>query len=145
MRLVRYNPFSELSFFGNFPDPSDRFFHDPIFKSRNHESWHPAVDIMEDGRNIILNVELPGMNKEDISVHIEDKILTIKGERKCENEEKNDRYYKKELIYGSFSRAFNLSDDILVDDVSADYKDGILKITLKRDETKETVKKITIH
>jgi HSP20 family protein len=142
MKLVRYNPFNELSFFGNsFND----LFNDSFFSKKSSESWYPAVDILNEKDNIVLNVELPGMKKEDISVNIEDKILTIKGEKKVEKEENKDDYYRKERSYGSFKRSFYLSEDVLTDDVSADYKDGILKISLKKDNTKEEVKKIIVN
>ena len=108
-------------------------------------SFYPAVDIVSKDDTISLNVELPGVNKEDISVNIEDKILTIKGERKFENEEKKGTYYRRERAYGSFKRSFNLSDEIMTDEVSADYKDGVLTVTLKKDTAKEAVKQITVN
>ena len=142
MKLVRYNPFNEPAFWKNsFND----FFNDDFFKTETSESWHPAVDILNEKDNVVLNVELPGLKKENISVNIEDRVLTIKGERKFENEEKKDCYYRKERSYGSFKRSFSLSDDVLIDDVAADFKDGVLKLTLKKDTTKEEVKQITIN
>ncbi|NOX33333.1 MAG: Hsp20/alpha crystallin family protein [Deltaproteobacteria bacterium] len=142
MRLVRYNPFNELGFWGNsFND----FFNDSLFNTKADEPWYPAVDILNEKDNVVLNVELPGVKKEDISVNIEDRVLTIKGERKFEDEEKKDNYFRKERAYGSFKRSFSLSDDILIDEVNADFKDGVLKLTLKKDNTKEEVKQITIN
>ncbi|MCP4671839.1 MAG: Hsp20/alpha crystallin family protein [Desulfobacula sp.] len=142
MRLVKYNPLNELAFWGNsFND----CFNDSIFKTKNSESWYPAVDILNEKDSVVLNVELPGLKKEDISVKIEERILTIEGERKIENEEKKENYYRRERTYGSFKRAFNLSDDVLIDDVNADFKDGVLKLILKKDNTKEELKQITIN
>ena len=144
MKLVRYNPFNELAFWGNsFND----FFNDSFFntKTKTDEFWYPAVDILDEKENVVINVELPGIKKEDVSVNIEDRVLTIKGERKFENEEKKDNYFRKERSYGSFKRSFSLSDDVLIDDVTADFKDGVLKVTLKKDNTKEEVKQITIN
>jgi len=140
MRLVRYNPLTEPAFWGN---SFNTFFNHS--SSKSNESWYPSVDILNEKECVVLNVELPGVKKEDISINIEDKVLTIKGERKFENEEKKDNCYRKEISYGSFKRSFSLSDDILTDDVSADYKDGMLKITLNKDNTKEEVKQITIN
>ena len=142
MKLVRYNPFSEIDFWGK---PFNDFFNDSLFKPRRNEGFHPAVDIVSKDDTVTLNVELPGMNKEDISVNIEDKVLTITGERKVENEEKKDTYYRRERSYGSFKRSFTLSDEIMTDEVSADYKDGILSISLRKDSSKEEVKQITIN
>lgn len=142
MKLVRYNPFREIDFFGNsFND----FFNDSFFNNKKHESFSPAVDISTKDDTVILSVELPGVSKEDISVNIEDKVLTIKGERKSETEDKKETYYRRERYFGSFKRSFTLSDEILTDEVSADYKDGILKITLKKDNTKEEIKQISIN
>ncbi len=142
MKLVRYNPFNETAFWGNsFND----FFNDSFFKSKTNGSWYPAVDILNEKDTVVLNVELPGLKKEDISVNIEDRVLTIKGEKKFETEEKKDCYYRKERSYGSFKRSFSLSDDVLIDEVAADYKDGVLKLTLKKDTSKEEVKQITIN
>ena len=142
MKLVRYNPFSEIDFWGN---SFNSFFNDSLFRTKKQENFYPAVDIVSKDDTITLDVELPGMNKEDISVNIEDKVLTIKGERKVEQEEKNGSYHRRERYFGTFKRSFSLSDEVLTDEVSADYTDGILKVTLKKDTTKEAVKQITIN
>ncbi|WP_022668482.1 Hsp20/alpha crystallin family protein [Desulfospira joergensenii] len=142
MRLVRYNPLSELSLFRN---SFNGFFNDPQLFPRETRVWNPLVDILDQEDAVVLNVELPGLSKEDISIDIKEKVLTIKGERKLEQEEKKENYYKRERSFGCFQRSFSLSDDILTDEVSADFKDGILKITLKKNPAKEEVKQITIH
>ncbi|MCG8615424.1 MAG: Hsp20/alpha crystallin family protein, partial [Desulfobacterales bacterium] len=107
--------------------------------------WTPAVDIVSNDDTVDLNVELPGMKKEDITVNIEDRVLTIAGERKVENEEKKENYYRRERRYGSFKRAFTLSDDILTDEITAEYTDGILKVSLRKDTVTEKVKQITVN
>ncbi len=142
MRLVRYNPLNELAFWGN---SFNNFFNDSLSQTKTNESWYPAVDILNEKDDVVLNIELPGVKKEDIFVNIEDRVLTIKGERKFENEDKTDNYFRKERVYGNFKRSFNLSDDVLIDDVNADFQDGVLKLTLKKDNTKEEVKQITIN
>lgn len=142
MKLVRYNPFNEIDFWGN---SLNSFFNDTITRTKKADSFNPAVDIVSKDDTITLNVELPGMNKEEISINIEERVLTIKGERKFENEDKKDTYYRRERSYGSFKRAFTLSEDILTDEVSADYKAGVLTVTLKKDTTKEEGKQITIN
>jgi HSP20 family protein len=142
MRLVRYNPLNELALWGN---SFNNFFNDEVFKPENKGSWYPAVDILNEKNNVVLNIELPGLKKEDISVKIEDRVLTIEGERKFENEEKKDEFFRKERLYGRFKRSFTLSDDVLIDDVNADFTDGVLKLTLKKDNTKEELKQITIN
>lgn len=142
MKLARYNPFNELTFWGN---SFDDFFNEPFLKTNNNEPWYPAVDILNEKDNVVLNIELPGVKKEDISVNIEERVLTIKGEKKFDAEEKKDGYYRKERSYGSFKRTFRLSDDVLIDDVNADFTDGVLTLTLKKDTVKEEVKQITIN
>ena len=142
MKLIRYNPFNEIDFWGN---RFDNFFNDSFFRTRQNDGFTPAVDIVSNGDTITLNVELPGMGKEDISVNVENKVLTITGERKFDEEEKKDTYYRRERAYGMFKRSFNLSDEIMTDEVSADYKDGVLTVTLKKDTAKEAVKQITIN
>lgn len=142
MRLVRYNPFNELSIFRN---SFDDFFSAPEVRASDAGQFTPAVDIVDREDQVELNVELPGIRKEDIKVNIEDRVLTISGEHRAENLEKKETYYRRERRYGSFKRAFSLSDQILADEVSADYKDGILKITLKKDTAKEEIRQITIQ
>ncbi|MDM8539190.1 Hsp20/alpha crystallin family protein [Desulfobacterales bacterium HSG17] len=95
--------------------------------------------------NVVLNIELPGLKKEDISVKIEERVLTIQGERKINSEKNNENYYRRERTYGNFKRSFSLSDDVLIDDVNADFNDGVLTLTLKKDTTKEELKQITIN
>lgn len=132
MRLVKYNPF-------------DEFFNDTFLRTKADGVWYPAVDILNEKDHVVLNVELPGLKKENILVNIEDRVLTIKGERKFEHGEKKDSYFRKERSYGSFKRTFRLSDDVLINDVNADYTDGVLKVTLKKDTAREAVKQITIN
>jgi len=144
MRLVKYNPFNKPAFWEN---SMNDFFNDSFFNTerKNNGVFYPAVDIFNEKDDVILNVELPGIDKDDISINIEDHVLTIKGERKFEHEDKKDHFYRKERSYGSFSRSFTLSDDVLTDDVTADFKDGVLKVTLKKDTSKEEIKQITIN
>ena len=140
MRLVRYNPFNDPTFWGSsFND----FFKDT--QARDNTPWSPVVDILNKKDHVVLNMELPGMKKEEISINIKDRVLTIKGDKKIENEDKKDHYYRKERVYGCFKRSFTLSEDVRIDDVSADFKDGVLTLTLKKDTTKEEVRQITIN
>jgi HSP20 family protein len=142
MRLVKYNPLNELAFWGN---SFNHLFNDSILKTKNSESWYPAVDILNTKDSVVLNIELPGLKKEDITVKIEDRVLTIEGERKIETEENRENFFRQERTYGNFKRSFHLSDDVLIDDVNADFKDGVLKLVLKKDNTKEELKQITIN
>ena len=142
MRLVRYNPLNTPAIFRNaFED----FFTDPVLKTKTDTTWQPAVDIRNGDDIVELAVDLPGMSKEDIKVNIEDKVLTISGERTLDGEKDKEEYYRRERKTGSFKRSFTLSDDILTDEVTAEYTDGVLRVTLKKDTVKEAVKQITIN
>ncbi len=142
MRLVRYNPLNTPAIFRNaFED----FFTDPVLKAKTDTSWQPAVDIRNGDDIVELAVDLPGINKEDIKVNIEDKILTISGERTLGDESDKEEYYRRERKTGTFKRCFTLSDGILTDEVTAEYTDGVLRVTLKKDLVKEAIKQITIN
>ena len=100
-------------------------------------SFTPAVDVYEDEHSLVLKLEVPGMNEEDLHVSLENNTLTISGERKFEKEEKEENFHRIERRYGSFSRTFRLPSTVDGEKVEAGYDKGILKITLaKRAEAK---------
>jgi HSP20 family protein len=142
MRFIRQNPFNERSIWS---DSFNNLCTHTHAETKKETPFYPSVDILNAKADVVLHVELPGVKKDDISINIQDKVLTIEGERKYENEEKKDEYYRKEIKHGLFKRSFQLSEDVLTEEVNADFKDGILKLTLKKDNTKEEVKKITIN
>ena len=96
--------------------------------------WIPPVDIAEDDKEYAIKVELPGVNKEDVRVSVEGGVLSITGERKAEKEEKNKKYHRIERSYGSFARSFTLPEGTASDKVSAEFKDGVLRVHLPKDE-----------
>lgn len=96
--------------------------------------WIPLVDIVEDDREYLIKAELPEMRKEDVKVTVENGVLTISGERKLEKEEKGKKYHRIERAYGSFVRSFTLPDDADADKVSAEFKDGVLKVHVAKSE-----------
>jgi HSP20 family protein len=96
--------------------------------------WAPLVDIIEDDKEYLIKAELPEMRKEDVKVTVENGVLTISGERKLEKEEKGKRYHRIERAYGSFVRSFTLPDDADADKVSAEFKDGVLKVHVAKSE-----------
>jgi HSP20 family protein len=105
--------------------------------------WTPRVDIVEDEKEIVVKAELPEMKKEDVKVTVDQGVLTISGERRIEKEEKNKKYHRIESEYGSFLRSFTLPAAIVADKVSADFKDGVLKVHLPKD-SKPGVKAVEI-
>jgi len=97
-------------------------------------SWTPAVDITEHDDQFVVKVELPGVNKDDVKITLENNILTIRGEKKQEKETKKENYHRVERSYGSFQRSFTLPTTVKSDKIDAAYKDGILQIALPKAE-----------
>ena len=147
MSLVRWNPWREMS---TLQHRINHLLNEPFFRSdsENDElrmgSWYPAVDMFDDGDTIVIKAELPGMDKKDISVDIEDRVLTLSGERSYDNEVKEENYYRRERASGTFKRAFNLPADVDSDKIKADFKDGVLKVEIPKPEEKKP-KQITVH
>jgi HSP20 family protein len=96
--------------------------------------WTPLVDISEDGKEYLIKTELPEVKKEDVKITMEDGTLTITGDRKFEKEENGKRYHRVERAYGSFMRTFSVPDDARPGKVRAEFKDGVLKVHLTKDE-----------
>lgn len=140
MKLKKYSPVSpsELIDFPvpRFSDFLDEFFNDALNIKGDNEIFTPNVDISEDNDGYHIEVALPGMKKDDIKMDLKDNTLTISGERKFENEQKNKRYHLMESGYGKFSRSFDLSDEVDKDSIDAKFKDGILYVDLKKSEEK---------
>jgi HSP20 family protein len=100
-------------------------------------AWTPAVDIFEDENNFVIKLELPEIKREDVKVTLDKNVLTIAGERHLENEEKRDHYHRVERSYGSFFRSFTLSPNANVEAISAEFKDGVLRLLVpKKEEAK---------
>jgi len=97
-------------------------------------TWSPSVDIFESEGEIVVKAELPGMERKDIVLNLENNVLTLKGERRFEKETKEENYHRIERSYGSFSRAFSIPAIVDEEKIRADYKDGVLKIALPKKE-----------
>jgi HSP20 family protein len=141
MTLVKFNPASELSniekrmrkFFEDFETPFDLTFNSNVFT--------PRVDVTEDKDNLYVHAEIPGVDKKDVKVNVVGDILTISGEKKTEQRDEKKNYYRIERNFGSFSRSFTLPAEIVVDKITAEYKDGVLNITLPKTEEAKVVEK----
>jgi HSP20 family protein len=96
--------------------------------------WSPLVDITEDEKEYIVKAEIPEMKKEDMKINVHDDVLTITGERKYEKEEKGRKYHRVERAYGSFMRRFTLPEDADGARITAEYKDGMLKVHVPKSE-----------
>jgi len=108
------------------------------------EEWTPAVNFFEKDGKYHVTADLPGIDKEDLSITLEGDFLTIRGKKESSKEEKDADYYMKETRYGSFSRSFKLPGEVHVDNVDASYKDGVLTVVLPKKEDSKT-KKIDVH
>lgn len=96
--------------------------------------WSPLVDIEESEKEYLIKAELPEVKKEDVKISVQEDVLTISGERKSEKEEKGKKYHRVERCYGSFMRSFTLPEDADGTKVTAEYKDGVLRIHLPKSE-----------
>ena len=97
-------------------------------------AWQPSVDIFENESDIVIKVELPEVNRDDVQVNLDDRTLTIRGERKLEFEDKREGYHRIERSYGQFARSFTVPPNINREGLKASYKDGILRVTLPKAE-----------
>jgi len=138
MSLVRYNTNYDDFVPSTFNGFVNRFFNDQQMKNVNDDvKFLPNVDVIEKESAFELQVALPGLKKEDVELHIADNVLTLRGERKLENEKKEGRYYSFETQYGTFKRSFKLPKNVDQTKVDASFEDGILKIKLLKIDEKE--------
>jgi HSP20 family protein len=127
----------------NYIDLLDSFFKDSVFDNKNGK-FSPAADIAEDEKAYFLNITLPGVNKEDVKIEINEKILSISGEKKLQKEENGKKYHTIESYQGSFKRSFKLPENVNTEAIEAEYKDGILNITVPKQEGKQVKSVIEI-
>jgi HSP20 family protein len=144
MSIVRWDPFAEMqSMFA------------PLFRSSSLQprlstegdvtfEWSPSADISENEREYLIRASLPGVKKEDITVQMQEGMISIGGERKQEKEDKNEKFHRVESVYGSFSRSFGLPDNVKADAVKSEYKDGVLTVHIPKAE-KERAKQISVQ
>ncbi|MCO6510662.1 MAG: Hsp20/alpha crystallin family protein [Aridibacter famidurans] len=139
MSIIKYDPFRELR---SLQDEMNRLFMTNVPRSVAQEDlasggWSPSVDIYESENEIILEAELPGMKRDDFEVSIENNVITLKGKREFEKKEEGDNYHRVERSYGAFTRSFSLPRTVSAENTTADFRNGVLKVTLpKREEAK---------
>jgi HSP20 family protein len=113
-------------------------------EATNDWHWNPAVDIYDEENQIVVKAELAGVDKKDIDVKVEGRVLTLRGERNEEKEVNDERFHRRERVSGKFERVFRLPTDVDSDQIRADYKDGVLKVVIPKPEAKQA-KQVTIH
>ena len=136
MPIARWDPFRDFSVL---QERMNRMFEESGRGYRGDEpsattAWSPAVDIYETEGTIVVQAELPGVERKDITLHLEKNVLTLKGERRFEKETDKENYHRIERSYGGFSRAFAIPVIVDEENIRADYKDGILRIVLPKKE-----------
>lgn len=137
MSIVKYN--SRLNDFvpTSFSNLIDTFFADAVSRTGGSTyTFVPKVDVIEEDKAFEVHVAVPGMNKEDFKLDLTDNLLTISGERKFSKEKKENQFRSFETQYGSFSRSFTLPETVAGDKITAQYINGILVVTLPKDEKK---------
>jgi HSP20 family protein len=139
MAIVRFEPFRELV---SLQDRLNRLFNESYRPQGEDDwalggTWAPAVDIYEHENNIVIKAELPGVDPKDVDIRLDNNVLTVQGERKLDNEVKKENYHRVERSYGAFTRSFTLPTTVDPGGIKAEYKDGVLRVTLpKREEAK---------
>lgn len=146
MSIVRWNPTNDLlptfpSDMLNIQREINRMF-DSLFRGGTQEStdlltssWSPSLDIAENDNAYIVKVELPGVNKDDVKITMQENVLTIRGEKKREKESKESNFHRSERSYGAFQRSFSLPSSVKSEKIEAAYNDGILTVTLPKAES----------
>jgi HSP20 family protein len=128
--LTRYDPFRDLF---RLQDVLSRNFDDRLGASSGESvGWAPACDIFEDGDGVTVRFELAGVDPKDVDIRFENGVLTMRGERKLEKEEKKESYHRIEMQYGSFSRSFSLPGTVDVEKIRAESKNGVLTVSLPK-------------
>lgn len=154
--LVKVEPTKAISPFEEMEKWFDEFFRRPFSLLR--PSWFPriglpeieevtpTVDVFEEGDDVVVKAELPGMGKEDIDVKVTDDLITISGEKKKEEKVEKKNYYRMERSYGSFTRSLRLPTEVQTEKATAKFKDGVLEVRIpKTEEAKKKEKKVLIE
>jgi HSP20 family protein len=138
--LIRRTPYRE---FANFEREADRFFRN-FFNAQRLPLWEegsevtlfePSVNVFEEGDNVVIEDQVPGLKKEELQLNLTSDRLTLRGETKQESEKKDRNYHRKEMRYGSFERTIPLPYEVTADKAKAELKDGLLRVILPKSET----------
>ena len=149
MSLVRFDPFRDLAVL---QDRVNRAFGDVARRNGDDDllaggPWVPPVDIYEnDSKTIVLKAEIPDVNKEDISLRIENNTLTLSGKKQADKEVKEQQYHRVERTFGHFTRTFTLPATVDTGRIAAEYKNGVLTVTLPlREDAKPKLIDVAVH
>ena len=134
MKLTRISTWPTLGRLNDLRDEIDRIFEVPLARTSEFLGWAPAFDVYEEKDNFVVKAELPGLKKEDINVSLQDGSLVISGERKSETKSEGAEVYRAERYFGKFQRSVSVPTPVAANAVAAEYKDGILTVTLPKSE-----------
>jgi HSP20 family protein len=138
MNLIRWDPFQESEVFFNRLMPGRLFNWHSLGNGQQLTDWTPSANISETESEYVIRAELPAIKKEDVQVTVDNGVITIKGERKQQKEEKNEKYHRVESFYGNFERRFSLPDDVNTASIKCDSKEGILTVHIPKAELKKS-------
>jgi HSP20 family protein len=142
MSIIRYNPADFVP--STFSNLVDRFFNESLTRNGG-SSFVPKVDIIENETAFEIHFAVPGLTKEDFNIEVKDNYLTVSGERKFSNEKKDKNFHSIETSYGSFKRSFSLPETVNAEKAQANYNNGILELTLPKDEKKALKQTIKVN
>ena len=147
MSLIRWDPFSDMDHLFNRMMSGAHWSRLALRPEDGRKlEWAPNADISETDKEYMIRAELPAVKKEDVQVTFEDGLITIKGERKQQKEDKNEKYHRVESFYGGFERTFSLPDNIDADAIRCESKDGILTVHIpKKEPVKHKTKQISVQ
>ena len=144
--LTQFSPFRGAS---GLQEQINRLFNETFDRSSDEANltpWAPAVDIFETEHNLVVKADLPDIKPEELDIRVENNILTIRGERKFEKSVNENNYLRVERAYGAFSRSFSLSNTVNAEAIQADYKNGVLTLSIpKREEAKPKQIKVRVE
>jgi HSP20 family protein len=143
--ITRFEPFRGVT---SLQEQINRLFNEAFDRSTDEGSlttWAPAVDIYETEQELVVKADLPDVKPENLDIRVENNILTIRGDRKFEKKVNENNYLRVERSYGSFSRSFSLASTVNTEAIKADYKDGVLTLSIpKREEAKPKQIKVQV-
>ena len=137
MDLIRWNPWNEMV---SMRERMNALFNDSLFRPDRREDdagmglWYPSVDMFEKDDQVVIKAELPGLEKKDINLEINNGVLTLKGERKYDNEVKEGNFYRREMSYGKFIRSFTLPAEVDANQIKAEFQNGLLTVEVPKSE-----------
>jgi HSP20 family protein len=142
MSIIRYNSNDFVP--TTFSNLVDKFFNESLARTGG-STFIPKVDIVENPNSFEIHLAVPGLNKEDFNIELNDNYLTVSGERKFSNEKKERTFHSIETHYGTFSRSFSLPENVDASKINAKYNSGILELTIPKDEKKALKQTIKVN